>query len=225
MIMEEKRILSGVSEERLGVHLRRLREERGLSARDVARELKISPAFIEALEQGAYEKLPAKIYALGFLKKFLSLVQAPNEAKWIWVFEREWNTRHPPTKAYDSLGSGVRREEVRVTPRILIASFLIGLIAVISGFVGIRVRRFARSPLLVIHAPQDRAALREPRVSAQGQTDQEARLTVNGRELTIDGSGAFRQELELLEGINELEFVARNRFGKETRAVRYVVVE
>ncbi|MBI4137706.1 MAG: helix-turn-helix domain-containing protein [Candidatus Sungbacteria bacterium] len=223
--MEEKEVPAAASEDRLGVRLRRLREERGASIRDVARELKTSPVFVEALEQGTYANLPAKIYALGFLKKILSLARVPDQQEWIVAFEREWEAFHSKTRERDSLRHAARARGVRITPRLIVGALLLALLFVISGFVGLRIRRFARAPSLVIDAPDDRSALKKPVVRVGGSTDRETRLTVNGRELRINAQGGFGQELELLPGVNELEFLAQNRFGKETRAVRYVVVE
>jgi cytoskeleton protein RodZ len=45
-----------------------------LSVSDVARHLKISPAQVEALEQGAYERLPGRVFVRGFLRNYAKLL-------------------------------------------------------------------------------------------------------------------------------------------------------
>jgi len=45
-----------------------------LSVSDVARHLKISPAQVEALEQGAYERLPGRVFVRGFLRNYAKLI-------------------------------------------------------------------------------------------------------------------------------------------------------
>jgi cytoskeleton protein RodZ len=50
------------------------RREANLSVGEVARHLKLSPAQVEALEDGAYEKLPGRVFVRGFLRNYAKLV-------------------------------------------------------------------------------------------------------------------------------------------------------
>ena len=50
------------------------REELNLSVADVARHLKLSPAQVEALEDGAYERLPGRVFVWGFLRNYAKLL-------------------------------------------------------------------------------------------------------------------------------------------------------
>ena len=45
-----------------------------LSVTDVARHLKLSPAQVEALEQGAYDRLPGRVFVRGFLRNYAKLL-------------------------------------------------------------------------------------------------------------------------------------------------------
>src|SRR3982750_2873759 len=45
-----------------------------LSVSDVARHLKLSPAQVEALEAGAYERLPGPVFVRGFLRNYAKLL-------------------------------------------------------------------------------------------------------------------------------------------------------
>ena len=68
------------SETSAGAVLAAAREELNLSVYDVARYLKLSPAQVEALEEGAYERLPGRVFVRGFLRnyaKFLGLDAQP----------------------------------------------------------------------------------------------------------------------------------------------------
>ena len=56
--------------ERVGSLLRRKREQKERTIADVAAELNIRAAYIEALEQGRFDKLPGKAYAIGFLRSY-----------------------------------------------------------------------------------------------------------------------------------------------------------
>lgn len=56
--------------ERVGGLLQRTREKHERSIADVAAELNIRAAYLEALEQGRFDKLPGKAYAIGFLRSY-----------------------------------------------------------------------------------------------------------------------------------------------------------
>lgn len=50
------------------------REGLELSVADVARHLKLSPAQVEALEAGAYDRLPGRVFVRGFLRNYAKLL-------------------------------------------------------------------------------------------------------------------------------------------------------
>lgn len=54
----------------VGATLREARERRGWSVADVAQQLRIRPAVLEAMESGRFETLPNGAYALGFVRSY-----------------------------------------------------------------------------------------------------------------------------------------------------------
>lgn len=57
-----------------GASLAAAREEMNLSISDVARHLKLTTAQVEALEEGAYERLPGRVFVRGFLRNYAKLL-------------------------------------------------------------------------------------------------------------------------------------------------------
>ena len=57
-----------------GAVLAAAREEMNLSISDVARHLKLTPSQVEALEEGAYERLPGRVFVRGFLRNYAKLL-------------------------------------------------------------------------------------------------------------------------------------------------------
>ena len=55
---------------RLGTTLCRRRLERSLTLGGVARELRIRPRYLAALEDGRFQELPGRIYAIGFVRAY-----------------------------------------------------------------------------------------------------------------------------------------------------------
>lgn len=59
-----------MSLEELGAALRRAREAKGLSLRDVQAELRIRQRYLEALEEGRWQDIPGATYARGFARSY-----------------------------------------------------------------------------------------------------------------------------------------------------------
>lgn len=63
-----------------GVALAAARQAQNLSVADVAHQLKLSLSQIEALETGAFEKLPGPIFVRGFIRNYARLLKLDPEA-------------------------------------------------------------------------------------------------------------------------------------------------
>jgi cytoskeleton protein RodZ len=64
-----------VAPARTGLRLAAARESCGLSVADIARQLKLSPWQIEALEADNYARLPGPVFVRGFLRNYARLVK------------------------------------------------------------------------------------------------------------------------------------------------------
>ncbi len=210
--------------ERVGPRLASRRAELGLTIQEVSREAKVAPRYVRALEESDFETLSAKVYAQGFLKKVLAVVRVENPSEWVEGLGAEWNQ----AAALRPDARFVPPEENR--PEVLMRRWLVLILALVAlaGLlvaVGGRIRAFAGRPALAIDQPKEGLAVGRPQVRVEGRTERESRLTVNGRELTLDPSGRFSQEIDVVPGLNRLEFRAENRFGRERAEIRNVVAE
>ena len=78
-----------------GADLRRAREARGLSAHQVAVELHVSDAFIDALERGDYAVLGGPVFARGHLRNYARAVGVP-EAQVLAAYDQSQNKPTTP---------------------------------------------------------------------------------------------------------------------------------
>lgn len=70
-----------MADDRLGAYLRSCREARGVSIETLARETRIAPRVLEALERGWFESLPAPVFVRGFIRAYLRhLGSSPKDA-------------------------------------------------------------------------------------------------------------------------------------------------
>ena len=191
---------------------------------EVARHIQISAHLLQALEEDKYEKFSAKVYALGFLKRLLQELALPEE-EWLKEFTNEWEVRtFRKNKAILPL-PGNQRGVIYFTPLQLWMSFGIIFLAALLIFLGWRLSYFISSPELILKEPREQEVFTEPLVKISGRTEKESQLTVNGRSIKIDGQGNFSEDIEVGAGLHTLEFRTQNRFGKESKEVRHILVK
>ncbi|MEK7541309.1 MAG: helix-turn-helix domain-containing protein [Patescibacteria group bacterium] len=213
-------------ESTLGTELRQRREALGMSIDDLAREAKVAARDIRALEEGQCQVFPAKVYAQGALRRIGRVFARDGAEALMEAFNREWAAGS--AGAAGPAGEAPRRRPsagIRLTPRRLGAVAAAAFSLFLLGFWGMRLSAFTLSPALSVDSPRDHSRVSTPTMEVRGTTEKESRLTVNGREITIDERGAYRENIELPLGTNRLEFVSESRFGKTSREVRYVFVE
>ena len=112
--------------------MKRLREQRGISLRDIADHTKLSVRTLEALERNDISLLPGGIYSRGLVRAYAEQVGADPEAT-----VQEFLARFPDASV--TTGSPYVAEEVntdppsQVTRRIVIAVAILVPIALIIG--------------------------------------------------------------------------------------------
>jgi cytoskeletal protein RodZ len=84
--------------ESFGACLRRAREKRQLSVRDVAGATKIPRATLELIEAGNLDDLPADVFVRGFIRSFARAV-GTDENEPLHGFERALNARRDAERA------------------------------------------------------------------------------------------------------------------------------
>ena len=83
-----------------------------------------------------------------------------------------------------------------------------------------------QAPRLALEEPKDITTLATtPEEELRGSVGDGARLTVNREEVYLDADGNFAQPLFLASGLNVIEFMAKGRFGRETRLTRYIILK
>ncbi len=84
---------------------------------------------------------------------------------------------------------------------------------------------FWRGPQVAVDFPRDGAYLNNSHISVRGQADYVIKLELNGRPIYTDENGKFSEALILSSGLNIIELKAEDRFGREVRERRQVLVK
>jgi len=103
------------------------------------------------------------------------------------------------------------------------SGIVLTLVIGIFALVGYTMRdRILGTPLVVAIAPNG-AALTNPFLPITGVARHARNLTVNGRKLTIDRTGAFTDEIVLSPGYNIIEISLTDQFGGQKTKTYEVV--
>ncbi|MDP3771910.1 MAG: helix-turn-helix domain-containing protein [bacterium] len=217
-----------MASESLGALLRTIRERRGMSIDELAREVHIAVAYVRALEEEDYRVFPAKVYAEGFLKRVAHVLIPEATEQCLAVLREHWDQEMGTGMSAVATTRSLRashRAPFAVTPHRIVFGitgiFFVGVMV----FLGVRVVSFLSPPRIFLESPREAETVSVPLIRVKGRVNQEGRLTVNNREVRMDESGNFNEEIEVGAGTNTLAFVAENKFGRRAEVVRHVVVK
>lgn len=62
-------------------------------------------------------------------------------------------------------------------------------------------------------------------VVVRGETDPRTAVSVNGFLVTSDEEGIFEEQIPLQKGAHEVHIIVENRFGRQAREVRQIMVK
>jgi cytoskeletal protein RodZ len=209
---------------RVCVHLKELREAKGVSLADLAKKTKIDQKHLNALENCQFNFLPeGDVYQKNILKKYLlSLGVDPKILLDRFVNEELVNPIHNYKQNENTyLSSKINWSNL---PQILRYAGLAILVLIFIGYLGFQVKRIIDPPFLALYSPQDGKITNESFVMVQGQTEKEIKITINGKEVANNDKSQFSERLDLIPGLNSIEVTAEKKHGKTTTITRYVVL-
>ena len=179
--------------ERLADRLVAAREAKGVDLLRAERETKIRRQYLAAMERGAWEELPAGVYARGFLRNYaIYLGLDPDEVLGAWSRERGEVPVQPAIVVPRPI-EAPRRGFV-LGPGLLVAALVSLAALAIIFYIGFQLLRFSEPPPLAVTDPP--TAVTEV---AEGTTSYTiAGTTVANGEVTIRATG--REDLRVLAG-------------------------
>lgn len=202
-----------------------LKEERikkSLSIEDVVNATKIRKSFIVAIEDGRLGSLPSESYALGFVKNYASFLGIP-ESRAAALFRREYDSaKMESTPKFRRAISQSKDRFSLKSPKTLL---ILGVLLIIFGYIVYQFSFLIIGPKLEVKSPLQGSIVSENIVVVSGKTEPSANVLVNGEDVYVDLSGAFKKTLYLKTNQEHIEIVAKNRYGKETKRQVEVLVK
>lgn len=208
----------------LGEKLRKLREQYRMSYADIAKATRIQVKYLERLERGEYDQLPAEVYVRGFLRSYARYLGLDDDA-FLKLYDKEKHIR-------EHLGYEEREtsplqapalQAFIITPRILVTLLLVLVLGGVALYVFFEFRSFVAEPSLIVTAPLSGKKIESATVAVMGKTDPGANVVVNNDPIFIDAVGNFSETVALQPGLNRIIVRSTNRFEKTKEAI--VIVE
>ncbi|HEX8288515.1 MAG TPA: helix-turn-helix domain-containing protein [Pyrinomonadaceae bacterium] len=119
--------------ETLGEKLRQAREARGISISEVAEQTRISPHYIELIENDDYRTLPGGIFNKGFVKsyaKFIGIDEAEALQDYSQLISSQSNELTEEPKTYRPEVLTDDRSRSSILPTLIFAAIILGLMTV-----------------------------------------------------------------------------------------------
>ncbi len=207
----------------LGARLQTLRKVEGMSQKELAQKTQVRREYIEALEEGQLDKLPASVYVHGFLR-VIATALSTDARKLIALYDREIGIeenigkKNNAKKRYATgpQSAGVYLYQALFTPRQVISAVSIILILAGIFYLYTVLRSFVGAPFIIIKTPTEGMVSTENEINVEGSTDPDVSLNISGEDVIVGQDGDFRTQVFLKEGVNDIVLRATNRFNKTT---------
>jgi cytoskeletal protein RodZ len=207
----------------IGQRLHTIRTQKKLTIEAVAKDIKIRPSFISAIEKGEYHKLPSPAYAQGFVSNYAEYLGLPKRET-LALFRREFDEK----AAYKVLPEGFTKTKEFPLHRLKIQQSLFiiaGIFILLLAYLGFQYRYLYLPPSVLVTYPAENANISADEINITGRADLDSTVTVNGDPTSLDSKGNFTKQISVFPGKSAITIKARNRSGKETTVTRDITVK
>jgi cytoskeletal protein RodZ len=204
----------------LGEKLRKLRSDKRIALNEVSRVTKIRLEYLQYLEEGKYDKLPADVYVRGFLKSYGDFLGF-DEQILIKFFEKEKGIKKNLEKSKNFKKVDVKIKKLNIstfifTPQKIVLFFVAVFVLGAFFYLYLEAESLTNTPRLIILNPESNLQIDGNSVLLEGKTDKDARVFINDQLVLVDDEGKFKEDISLQSGINVIRIKAVNKFQKET---------
>ena len=203
--------------------LRQSRLDQSKTLEEVATATGIQIKYLEILEDGNYQKLPGNIYAKAWLRLYANFLglQA-SELLVDYKIEKSISDKLVKVDTPKEQNNNISIYSI-LKPRVL--KFLgIGLlILTLFAYLGWEINNIISPPQVKIFEPIGNFKTTDSSVVIKGQTKPEVQLTINNELVLLDEEGYFNQEINLLNGLNNLEISAKKKHSR-IRTIEMVIL-
>jgi len=205
--------------ETLGQVFKRYRESEDLKIDRVEKDTNISQRMLLAIENNDYDSFPDELYTRNLIKayaKYLSL----DYNRLLNLYDK--GKEGLPVKESKQPDYKIR---VYITPGIIRMALISLIIILVIGYLAYEVNKIFQPPELMLTQPSEDIIINENYIEIKGQTEKEARVYINEKEVFLDTHGEFKATLDLQKGINLIKITAVKKHSRENMIFREILVQ
>lgn len=206
----------------LGEKLKAVRREANFTLSEMEKKTKIRRQFLQAIETGEYDKLPAPIYARNYLKVYVRALGA-DETYFLNQFEIECGTCDFIKNARLPLRR-TRALQFLVASRLIKIGMFSLLALAVMIYIGTQLRSITAPPDLLVYEPNDGFSTSEAIIKVTGHAEDDTQVQVNGVNALLSQTGFFEMNIALERGLNVIEIKSTKRYSKPAIEYRRVVL-
>lgn len=201
--------------------LKEKRQAKNLSLEKLSDLTKIQVYHLKALEEGKFNELPPLVYSTGIFKRLAKYLDIDKD-EIVEMYKNEVQ----PAELFDIKKTVPLKNNFYfiLTPKKLSLFFGSLLLAFLVTYLWYQFKFLTGPPTLVID-PKGDIITREEILPLKGKTDTGVDLKINGEIVYVSSDGDFSKDVQLAAGINMVEVMATNQFGKTSKLVRQVFRE
>lgn len=204
----------------LGEKLKKLRSDRRVALNEISRVTKIRVEYLQFLEEGKYDELPADVYVRGFLKSYGDFLGV-DENSLVKLFEKEKGIKKNLEKGKNLGQKNLKIKPLNIsafifTPKKIVLSLVAVLVFSVFFYLYREAGSLSDTPRLIIFNPEPNSQIEGKMVSLEGKTDKDAQVFINDQLILVSDEGMFREDISLQSGINVIHVKAVNKLQKET---------
>lgn len=203
----------------VGSILRKERKRRGLTLKQVEKQIHIREKFLNAIEENEWSIFSSKIYITGLIKNYSKFFDL-DEEKMIAYFRREYEKIEDVKFKRRVESRYFKSERKKFTIAFLIVIFLAFAI-----YFGYQLSLFFKPPSLVLIEPNQRQFRGQERITIVGQTEDDATVEIFDERIFQNEEGLFEYNFPLKEGKNILIITAIGANGRETTLEEVFILE
>lgn len=194
----------------VGSILRKERERRGLTLKQVEKQIRVREKFLEAIEENNWSAFSSKIYITGIIKNYSKFFDLDVD-KMIAYFRRDYERKEDVNFKRRVESKYFKSETRRVVVALLFVLFL-GF----AGFFGYQLSLYFKPPQIELTQPQQRSFRSVEKVTIQGKTESDATILIFGDRVYQNQQGIFEYDFPLKEGKNTLRIEVTGANGRQT---------
>ncbi|MCK5320909.1 helix-turn-helix domain-containing protein [Candidatus Parcubacteria bacterium] len=213
-----------LNSETLGQLLKKEREAQKISLEKIANDLKINKKYLSALESERLQDLPAGVYARNYFKTYAEYLNL-NADEILKQYEEEHKSGLIENKKNLFVQKVTKARYFFSIPKVFKITAILFAVFICVIYIGFYLNNLISPPDLVIFSPKTDVSVNQNKIEIKGQTEINANIKINGKDILAGIDGSFSTVIFLKNGLNVVLIEAQKKHSKKSEVIRNILVD